>query len=453
MSEPLINVSCVSKAFPIYRSPWQALWHACWPSAHINHFTALNNINLTLYPGETVGIVGHNGAGKSTLLQIITGVMQPDHGHVNARGRVVGLLELGSGFNPEFTGRENVYFNGAILGLNRAEMTARLARILDFAGIGDFIDQPVKHYSSGMMVRLAFAVIINTDPEVLIIDEALAVGDAAFQRKCYARLRQLQAQGVSILLVSHSAGQVIDLCDRALLLDKGEVLLTDSPKTVIHQYHKLLHMEGADKARFRDFLLANGSGEGYASEEEQPTENHAQPGLTKQNSKAMLANLQPESTIWYEPKGARLSNPRLLTEAGEQTNVLESGLRYQYCFDVAFEQEAFEVGFGMLIKTLTGIELGGATSIRKHTHRVPYVAAGSCFTVSFSFDCALRNGNYFLNCGCSALVNGERDFLHRGVDVAMFQVIAEAEDSTGMVDFAPRIQVIEHAAGVSDACH
>ena len=445
MTNPIINVSKVGKAFPIYRSPWQALWHACWPKARINRFTALNNINLTLYPGETLGIVGHNGAGKSTLLQIITGVMQPDQGVVTSGGRVVGLLELGSGFNPEFTGRENVFFNGAILGLSRADMATRLERILDFAGIGDFIDQPVKHYSSGMMVRLAFAVIINTDPEVLIIDEALAVGDDAFQRKCYARLLQLQAQGVSILLVSHSAGQVIELCDRAILLDKGEVILTDSPKTVIHLYHKLLHMEGAEKARFRDYLLANGSGEGYASEAQEKRVATTEVGTATGSKASLLPDLQPESTIWYEPKGARLSNPRLLTVSGEHTNLLESGLRYQYCFDVQFEQEAFEVGFGMLIKTLTGISLGGATSIRNHSHRLPYVAAGSRFTVSFEFACALRNGSYFLNCGCSALINGERDFLHRGVDVAMFQVIAEAEDSTGMVDFTPRIKVIDTA--------
>lgn len=450
MTQPIINVTHVGKSFPIYRSPWQALRHACWPSARIRHFTALKNINLTLYPGETLGIVGHNGAGKSTLLQIITGVMQPDQGQVQARGRVVGLLELGSGFNPEFSGRENVFFNGAILGLSRSEMTARLGRILDFAGIGDFIDQPVKHYSSGMMVRLAFAVIINTDPEVLIIDEALAVGDDAFQRKCYARLRQLQAQGTSILLVSHSAAQVIELCDRALLLDKGEVLLTDQPKTVIHQYHKLLHMEGDDKARFRDYLLTHGTGEGYASEQEpQKTaaHHHIEDTEPAPTPAALLPELQPESTIWYEAKGARLSNPRLLTAKAEQTNVLESGLRYRYCFDVAFEQEAFEVGFGMLIKTLTGIALGGATSVRNHSHRLPYVAAGSQFTVSFEFDCALRNGTYFLNCGCSALINGERDFLHRGVDVAMFQVIAEAEDSTGIIDLAPSMQVLDTVTG------
>lgn len=441
MTEPIINVTNVGKSFPIYRSPWQALWHACWPKAQVRQFTALNNINFKVYPGETVGIVGHNGAGKSTLLQIITGVMQPDSGEVNARGRVVGLLELGSGFNPEFTGRENVFFNGAILGLSRSEMAERLERILDFAGIGDFVDQPVKHYSSGMMVRLAFAVIINTDPEVLIIDEALSVGDDAFQRKCYARLLQLQAQGVSILLVSHAAGQVVELCDHALLLDKGEVLLTGEPKTVIHQYHKLLHMEGAEKARFREYLLANGHAAGFASDALQQGAT-TQAVAPKGNSSAtLLPSLQPESTIWYDSKGARLSNPRLLTLAGEQTNVLESGQRYQYCFDVEFQQEAFEVGFGMLIKTLTGIALGGGTSVRNHEHRLAYVAAGSFFTVSFEFDCVLRNGSYFLNCGCSALVEGERDFLHRGIDVAMFQVIAESTDSTGILDLAPQIKV------------
>lgn len=438
MSEPVLAVSGVNKSFPIYRSPWQALWHALNPKANVKVFQALRDIELTVYRGETIGIVGHNGAGKSTLLQLITGVMQPDCGQITRAGRVVGLLELGSGFNPEFTGRENIFFNGAILGMSQREMSDRLERILSFAAIGDFIDQPVKNYSSGMMVRLAFSVIINTDPDVLIIDEALAVGDEAFQRKCYARLKQLQAQGVTILLVSHAAGSVIELCDRAVLLDRGEVVLLGEPKRVIHNYHKLLHMEGEDRARFRQHLFQTGIGESFVSNvNETHTSNVGSSG-------GFVIDMTPQSTVWYEPKGAVISNVWLENSAGEVINVLDSGLRYRYCFDVYFEQEAFEVGFGMLIKTLSGIALGGGTSTRNHEHRLAYVAAGAKFTIIFDFDCALRNGTYFLNCGCSALVLGERTFLHRGVDVAMFQVVCESADSTGLIDFSPRIRLQEN---------
>lgn len=435
MSQPVLAVTGVNKSFPIYQSPWQALWHALNPKANIKLFHALRDISLTVYPGETLGIVGHNGAGKSTLLQLITGVMQPDSGQISCKGRVAGLLELGSGFNPEFTGRENVFFNGAILGLSRQEMNERLPQILAFAAIGDFIDQPVKTYSSGMMVRLAFSVIINTDPDVLIIDEALAVGDDAFQRKCYARLKQLQAQGVTILLVSHAAGSVVELCDRALLLDRGEVLLEGEPKNVIHNYHKLLHMEGDERELFRQHLRETGLGNSYVS----PASDIESPVATA--SGGFFADMSPQSTVWYEPNGALITHVRLENSAGDRVNILDSGQRYQYRFNVYFEHEAFEVGFGMLIKTLSGIELGGGTSTRNHEHRLAYVAAGSRLTVTFDFECALRNGTYFLNSGCSALINGERTFLHRGVDVAMFQVICESVDSTGMVDFSPRISL------------
>ncbi|WP_447777769.1 ABC transporter ATP-binding protein [Aeromonas veronii] len=433
MSQPVLAVTGVNKSFPIYQSPWQALWHALNPKANVRLFHALRDISLVLNPGETLGIVGHNGAGKSTLLQLITGVMQPDSGQISCKGRVAGLLELGSGFNPEFTGRENVFFNGAILGLSRQEMNERLPQILAFAAIGDFIDQPVKTYSSGMMVRLAFSVIINTDPDVLIIDEALAVGDDAFQRKCYARLKQLQAQGVTILLVSHAAGSVIELCDRAILLDKGEIILQGEPKKVIHNYHKLLHMEGVDKARFREYLIQSGDSDSFISDTvEVETVNAVKSG-------DHIANMTPQSTVWYEPRGATISNVRLENNSGDVINVLDSGQRYRYCFDVHFEQEAFEVGFGMLIKTLSGVTLGGGTSTRNHSNRISYVAAGSILTVTFDFLCALRNGTYFLNCGCSGLISGERIFLHRGVDVAMFQVVCESADSTGLVDFSPKI--------------
>ncbi|MBC7006431.1 ABC transporter ATP-binding protein [Photobacterium sp. BZF1] len=423
--EHVINVNQVSKSFLMYQSPLQLLKAHIFSSKDVcQRFEALKGVSFKAKRGETIGIVGHNGSGKSTLLQIICGVMAPTAGNVEVTGRVAALLELGSGFNPEFTGRENIYFNATLLGLTHEEIQARFDDIIEFANIGEFIDRPVKTYSSGMMLRLAFSVIINIDPDILIVDEALAVGDDAFQRKCHARIKQLQAQGVTLLFVSHSAGQVIELCDRAILLDHGDVLMEGHPKEVVSNYHKLLHMAGDERSEFREQILS-----GLL-----PTEKTEQDDVEVDDSGKFDANITPASTVWYQSNGARIENPHIRNLNGQQVNLLESGHEYDYCFKVTFDKEAFEVGFGMLIKTVSGFELTGATTTRNHQLRIPYVAAGQTMNVRFRFTCLLRNGSYFLNCGCSAIEEGERKFLHRGVDAAMFTVIQENQDATGIVD-------------------
>ena len=208
-------------------------------------FWALRNVNFSIARGETVGIVGRNGSGKSTLLQLITGTLSPTEGSIEVGGRIAALLELGSGFNPEFTGRENVFLNGAILGISRREMQRALPDIEAFASIGDFIDQPVKLYSSGMMVRLAFAVAIHVTPDILLVDETLAVGDVAFQSKCLDRIRRMQENGTAILLVSHSPNTIIEFCSRAIYLDRGRVVLAGPCRAVLEQYgNDLVSQEG-----------------------------------------------------------------------------------------------------------------------------------------------------------------------------------------------------------------
>ena len=233
---PSICVNKISKHFQIYNSPKDRLAQMVLPKylrsklrSDVNYFTefcALKDISFNVYPGQTLGIVGHNGSGKSTLLQIICGTLQHTLGDVSINGRVAALLELGSGFNPEFTGKENVYLNAAILGLNEKEVTEVYDEIVEFAEIGDFINQPVKNYSSGMMLRLAFSVAISVTPDVLVIDEALAVGDERFQRKCFSRLEEIKRSGASILFVSHSASAILELCDQAIMLDHGEIQLS-----------------------------------------------------------------------------------------------------------------------------------------------------------------------------------------------------------------------------------
>jgi lipopolysaccharide transport system ATP-binding protein len=237
----LIQAGAVGKSYEMYRSAAARLGALFGRSSAQRTFDALTDVSFELHRGEALGVIGRNGAGKSTLLQILAGILQPSAGWVRIRGRVAALLELGSGFNPEFTGRENVYLNGAIMGFDKAALDERFDAIASFADIGPFLDQPVKHYSSGMFVRLAFAVQANLDPDVLIVDEALSVGDIFFQQKCMRRIRDLLDGGGGVLLVTHDLNTVSKLCSRALLLSEGRVYDYGSPKAVLEQYAALSH--------------------------------------------------------------------------------------------------------------------------------------------------------------------------------------------------------------------
>lgn len=253
-SEAVIRVSELAKVYPMYARPHHRLLELLLgmrDGRWRREYQALRGLSFQVQRGESVGILGRNGAGKSTLLQILCGILQPSSGSASVSGRVAGLLELGAGFNPEFTGRENVFLNGTVLGLSRAEVVERFDAIVGFAEIGRFIDEPVRTYSSGMFVRLAFAVAIHVDPEVLIVDEALSVGDEAFQRKCFARIEALRQRGTTLLFVSHSAGTVIDLCDRALWLDEGELMADGSAREVVAQYQRFAHASDERKAELR----------------------------------------------------------------------------------------------------------------------------------------------------------------------------------------------------------
>ena len=234
-SDIAIRAEGLSKTYRLYARPLDRLRERVLGRALHTEVRALQNVSFMLRRGETVGIVGRNGSGKSTLLQIICGTLAPSAGGIETHGKIAALLELGAGFNPEFSGEENIFLNGAILGYSEADMRARYDAIARFAGLGDFLAQPVKTYSSGMAVRLAFAIATATEPDIFIVDEALAVGDEAFQRKCYARIRDMQEAGCTILFVSHAAQAVVDLCHRALLIDAGELLMDGAPNLIRHQ--------------------------------------------------------------------------------------------------------------------------------------------------------------------------------------------------------------------------
>lgn len=432
-SEVAIQVKDVSKHFRMYDSQRARLLQLFSKKQYYKEFAALDNVSLVINKGETVGIVGRNGSGKSTLLQIICGTLTPTEGEVTTHGRVAALLELGSGFNPEFSGRENVYMNASVLGLCDAQIDARFESIEAFAEIGDFIDQPVKNYSSGMMVRLAFAVAINVDPQILIIDEALAVGDELFQRKCYARIEAIKAQGATILFVSHASNTVIGLCDRAILLDGGKKVTEGTPKAVIGQYQRLLNAPADKTKALREQILA-----GVEEVQAPLADERREAGeLDQTGGDYFDPHLLSQTVLPYESRGAFISDPQLFNSQGQKVNCLKAGETYRYTYRVRFDRDASSVRFGMLIKTTTGVELGGATSAKQASQGISVVSAGSVLSVEYSFVCRLNEGLYFLNAGVSGDCGEGFHHLHRVVDVLCFRVNPDnTQFGLGLVDFS-----------------
>ena len=449
-SELAINVEGLSKSFPIYSKPHHRLMQMLMPGGSerwYREFHALRDINLTVRRGETIGIVGRNGSGKSTLLQLICGTLTPSAGTIKVNGRIAALLELGSGFNPDFTGRENVYLNGTVLGLTREEIDARFDDIVAFADIGEFVEQPVKSYSSGMYVRLAFAVAINVMPDILIVDEALSVGDEAFQRKCFARIDAIRDSGATVLFVSHSAGTVIELCDRAILLDHGEMLLEGTPKYIISRYHKLTYAPADKLDAIREQLRVDGrshaaEASGYSGEQVAHDSDHISDAG---DNPYWDEGLKPQSTVRYEHRGAEIESPRIETLDGHPVNVLRSGGEYVYTYNVSFQRTAAAVRMGMMIKTVSGLELGGAVSSPLGESDL-MVTAGQRAVARFRFRALLAPGVYFMNAGVSAHeVDGET-YMDRLIDALMFRILPEEERlATGWVDFdmQPECLVIE----------
>lgn len=459
-SELAIHVEHVSKAFPVYEKPIHRLAQMLDSRKRkhrwFNRFEALRDIDFSVHRGETLGIIGRNGSGKSTLLQIICGTLQPSAGSVRVEGRVAALLELGAGFNPEFTGRENIFINGTVLGLTRDEVASRFDEIAAFADIGDFINQPVKSYSSGMYVRLAFAVAINVTPDVLVVDEALSVGDEAFQRKCYSRINRIRDDGATVLFVSHSAGTITQLCDRALLLDHGEQISLGTPKFVVARYHKLIYAPPDQALEMREKLKAEIEETADAVVDPDASRKHAEVDFARiqrdDGEVVTLSRIQtvakgdfdaiaynpgmvPASTVRYAGRGAEILDPHIETLDGRRVNVLASGHEYVYTYRTRFDMTAELPRFGMLVKTVTGVELGGGVSSAE-ADAPTLVESGTTVEVRFRFCCSLDAGTYFLNAGVLARIGEEETYLDRVIDAAMFRVLpTPGRLATGYVDF------------------
>ena len=456
---PVVEVQGVSKSYRIWTTPAARLQ---WPfvesltrlttgrknresrlqakaKAYYHDFYALEDVSLRLFPGQSLGIMGRNGSGKSTLLQIIAGTLQPTRGTAATWGRIGALLELGSGFNPEFTGLENVFLNAALLGLNRKQTNERLDQILDFADIGEFIDQPVKTYSSGMVVRLAFAVQTAVDPEVLIVDEALAVGDESFQRKCFRRLDMLKKAGTSLLFVSHAAPQVVELCDHAMLLVKGRVSCEGKPKLVVNEYHRQIYGAGDSRAKTaRENQGSEVVPELMPAQWETTVENLVDP-----QDESYFGEMKHDGAVHaYASVGAEISPPWIENESGQRVNHLTRGCTYSYHYYVTFSAALIHVRFGASIKLPTGLELAGMAS-HPSNERMAEVAAGTRCRVKFSFVCRLLPGAYFLNAGVLCIDGeGKEFFAHRLVDACYFRVNYEPDlPVNAIVDLLDTVEV------------
>lgn len=453
-SDLAITVENICKDFHIYENPSDRLKQFFLPALqkvlhikpkeYFTNYSALKNVSFNINKGETVGIVGKNGAGKSTLLQIICGTLNPSQGKVTINGRIAALLELGSGFNPEYTGKENVYLNAAILGLKKSDIDSKYKDITNFADIGEFIDQPLKTYSSGMVVRLAFAVSINVDPDILIIDEALSVGDELFQRKCFTKLEEIKKRGATILFVSHSGATVVNLCDRAILIDDGEMILNGKPKNVVGLYQKLLYAQPSTRQNIRENIKRSLNGEVKESNQEDTLKKNGNLNIELLNSiqESFDPNLVPSNTIEYANEGAEISDPHISLDGFGRVNNLVIGQEYRYRYTVSFHEDCHDVLFGMLIKTVSGIELGGAKTAANQSSSIALIPNGTKLFVEYIFKCNLVPGVYFLNAGVSGAKSGSETYLHRLLDAVVFRVLPEKDLLvTGLVSFDIQHQI------------
>lgn len=380
--QTVIEVNSLGKCYQGYRKPIHRLWQSLFPKSRwYSEFWALKNIDLSVSKGETVGIIGKNGAGKSTLLQIITGVLKATEGEVRTDGRISALLELGAGFNPDFTGMENARLNASIMGLSREEFHQKLPDIVDFCGLGEFLERPVKTYSSGMFVRLAFAVAINMNPDILIIDEALAVGDVRFQAKCFRRIEQLKEQGVSILFVTHSTESVIKFCDRAILIDDGISKMTGDPKAVVQRYLEIMFASDVESQE-----VVNIDAENYQVEFDPSVDNCPKNPSYNENEER-----------WGD-KRAQICHYELHRDGQLNNGWLDRDDRLTVRAWIVFQEDIEDLVFGITLKTNDGNIVYGTNS-RMIGDLPRQQVAGSLLCIDFSLTMAILGGDYFVSLG------------------------------------------------------
>ncbi|MEO7798678.1 MAG: ABC transporter ATP-binding protein, partial [Opitutaceae bacterium] len=431
-STSVVSLQGVSKSYVIWDDPSARLWAALKQmfigrnaSNQARRFTAVQSVSLEINRGECLGIIGRNGAGKSTLLQIIAGTTRPSSGEIRVEGRVAALLELGSGFNPDFTGRENIHLNAAILGLTPAEIAAKFDRIVAYSGIEEFIDRPVRTYSSGMTLRLAFSVCVHVDAEVIIIDEALAVGDARFQFKCHATLDQMLKEGRTIIFVSHDTNSVKRLCQTAILLERGQVLAKGNPNDIVNIYTKLITSPHGIEAIRSDLEALQRK----PDESPAPAENLA--ASLAQTSDDALNPLRAEERehqqvsdkeYTYGGELGKITSIIMGNARGEPRLSFVSGDAVTVRIVCEAAGEILDPIYALTIKDVRGQEIFG-TNTYFRGDRPPAAAKGSKHQATFRLQLNVMPGVYFISLGWVRLNGGDVEVIQRRYDVIRFEVM------------------------------
>ena len=423
MKDSVISVNNLSKVYRLYDKPIDRLKESLniFHKSYHKEYYALKNLSFDIKRGETIGIIGVNGAGKSTLLKIITGVLTPSSGTIDVKGKISALLELGAGFNMDYTGIENIYLNGTMMGFSKEEIDKKLDDILSFADIGDFVHQPVKTYSSGMFVRLAFAVAINIEPEILIVDEALSVGDVFFQAKCYKKFEEFKKIGKTILLVTHSMGSVKKYCDRVILLNKGKKEAEGEPAEMIDLYKKILVNANADDIMDEDSASI-------------PENEVSDKGIVWKES----LNLNPEINS-YGNGAAFITDFGIFDSRGRVTGQIEKGTFFKIKMKVRFNELVDDPIFAFTIVDLQRTDITGTNTMYEKADTRP-MKKGEEITVTFTQKMDVQGGDYLLSLGCTGYVGGEFTVFHRLYEICNITVISD-KNTVGFYDMNSDVEV------------
>lgn len=424
MSEAAIQVRNVSKMYKLYDKPMDRLKESLGLTRipkYKEHY-ALRDLSFEVKNGECVGIIGTNGSGKSTILKIITGVLNPTDGEVKVNGRISALLELGAGFNQEYTGIENIYLNGTMMGFTREEIDGRINDILAFADIGDFVYQPVKTYSSGMFVRLAFAVAINIDPEILIVDEALSVGDVFFQVKCYHKFEEFKKLGKTILFVSHDLGSISKYCDRVVLLNQGQKVAEGRPKRIVDLYKQILVNKDGE-------IIEQGTQSELAKRSEDQ-----EYGVLWKTRLEINPNL-----LDYGEKQAEIIDFAVIDDHGEINSGIVKGTDFKIRMRVRFHKDLQDPIFAFTIKDNQGTEITGTNTMYENISAGP-VKAGDEKIVTFTQSMNLQGKTYLLSLGCVGFTSNKFTVYHRLYDVCDIDVISD-KNTVGFYDMDSAVEI------------
>ena len=420
--EIAIAVDHISKVYKLYDKPMDRMVEALGltkKKKYREHF-ALSDVSFQVKKGECVGIIGTNGSGKSTILKIITGVLNPTEGTLTVNGRIQALLELGAGFNQEYTGIENIYLNGTMNGFTEQEIESRMQDILDFADIGDYVKQPVKTYSSGMFVRLAFSVAINIDPEILIVDEALSVGDVFFQAKCYHKFEEFKKMGKTIIFVSHDLSSVSKYCDRVVLLNQGVKLGEGSPKEMIDDYKRVL---------VGQYELPESKSESSLLNDEQ-----IQAAVQKKAAKQDTSKL-----LEYGTKEAVIEQFYMTDDRGTESKSIIKGSEFTIHMKVRFKSDLPAPIFAFSIKTVKGTEITGTNTMFEKAFLEP-VKAGAVKDITFTQKMSLQGGEYLLSFGVTGYDGNDFQVYHRLYDALDLTVISD-KNTVGFYDMDSKVMV------------